>query len=1008
VLLGLTIAMGAAVAQEAPADEPWYIGRTVAFVDLYSAEADLPEDDLNPLLRVTTNQPLSVGDVRHDIEVLMRVGQFESVEVHAEPWPLSEDETGVWVQFRIVSPPRIRRVELSGTRGLPRQIARDALELTRGAPFYAEEKIPLIEAELRALLEDAGWPEARVIVSTEVAGVGILDLIVELTPGEPRRYAEVNLIGEPGVPEARIHRELRRAGIVPGRRVDRRQLSAARDALRNLYADGHQSRPFAPRRYWLESRVNLVHDIRSEGDVLNVLVESGPGLEITARGPGVPRTAEITEALQLFPGDRVTPARVPELEEALEAWFHEDGYRTPEVDVQITRTDWGHAVSVKASQGPLHRLQQISVTGATAYSEAYLTGALREAAPESLRQGFVTDAGVAAALRGVEEFYRGQGFLEIDLTVAEEEVVRSGGSRFRRDASADVRLTVAVDEGPRTWLRSLEVQGGYGLEYARVEAAQASLTGPPDVPNLRKPLVQAQLNALRQAVVEQYRSAGYLDADVRLSVVRGRTEGGEHVADAVLVIGADDPVTLRSVVVQGNIRTRRDVIVRELDLTVGEPITPEALARSRRQLYELGLFRIVSPELIGDDPRQRDLIVHIEERPNVLLESGGGVSTDQGFRATGRAIHRNIGGLGWRLSALGQIGYGWEDERWVPEFDEPLWRAALRYEANGFPDRGQRVIVEGLLNETVQEPAFRLSRRGVSVGFQLEAVDGLEALFDYRAQWRQLEDVEPGALVDQDPWTSVLDDATDPTLPSAWRYQGGPGVQLLFDRRDDRFNPTRGGFALGRAEMSDALTSGLLFMRLSSRGELLVPVRSTTFRVGYQAGAGVVGDGLTLPVEDRFFLGGADSLRGFALSTVGPANYTPRPEIDYPRQIEGLVDASALREAAAQWVYTGGDSLLAGSFEARTPLSRLGLQGWDTTQLVMFVDVGQVWFSNDAVVTELGDFTEAQPLVRVGTGVGLRLATPIGPAALELGINPVRMSSREEPRFVPHISLGAL
>lgn len=1008
MLPGLLAALGASAALAQEVDEPWYVGRTVAYVRLDSESGDLPEDDLSPLLHVSAGMPLSLGDVRHDIEVLMLAGQFESVEAVASPWPLSEDETGVELTFRIVSPPRIRRVTVSGDRGLPRQIVRDTLALTRGAPFYADEQVPLIEVELHELLADAGWPDAGLSVSTAEVAPGVLDLVVALDAGEPRRYETINLIGDLGVSEDAARRALRRVGIAPGKRVDRRKLVPARDALRDLLTDGVRPSPFAPHRQWLEARVRVGHEIHPDGDTLNVFVEAGPGLEIDSRGRGAPRSDGAAEALQLFAGDRVTVARAPEIERDLADWFHSDGYRTPTIDLTIVETDWGHRVRLRADRGPLHRLGRIRVRGATEYTEAYLASALREAAPETLRRGFVTDDGVAQALRGVEEFYRGQGFFDVTLAVSEESPDQQDLAPWRRKMSVDVDLVVLVSEGPRTWLRSLEVDGGLGLEDNRVDDARAELVGDVSEPNDRKPLIQARLDSLRQDIAERYRSAGYLNADVRLSVAQAVDDSGLRVADAVFVVESEEQVTLRSVVVQGNLRTNRDVIVRELALDVGEPITPDDLAQSRRQLYELGLFRVVSPELIGDDPYQRDLIVHLEERPNIFLEGGGGVSTDQGIRATGRAVHRNIGGLGWRVSALGQIGYGWEADSFVPDVDEPIWRAALRYEANGLPSQGQRLIIEGLLNETTQEPAFRISRRGMSVGLQVKPRSSLEALFDYRAQWRQLEDVEPGALVAQDPWYSLLDDPTSPTLPSAWRYQGGPGVQLLFDRRDDRFNPSRGGYALGRAEMSDAFTSGLLFFRLNSRGEMLIPMGFTTVRLGYIGGIGVAGNGQTLPLEDRFFLGGADSLRGFALNTVGPANLTPRPEIDHPSHVEGFIDATSLRDTATLWAYTGGDTMLAGSLEFRTPLSRLGLAGWDTTQLVTFVDVGQVWFRNPDILTESGDFTETVPAVRVGTGIGLRLATPIGPASLELGINPARLASRQEDRFVPHISLGAL
>lgn len=1002
-VLGLLGGLSIGLAQDS--EPPWYVGRTVAYVSLESTAGNLPEDDLLPLMQVALGESFSAGAVRHDIEVLMRAGQFASVEAHAEPWPLSETELGVWVQFRIVSPPRIRRVNIQGSRGLPRQIVREALSLTRGAPFFVDEQSPVIEAELRALLEDAGWPEARVVLSTRPVDNGVVDLNVDLESGDVRRYQEVNLVGDTGLPEQVLLRRLRRAGVGEGQRVDRRQLVAARDELRDLLSDG-RNLPFSTPRRWLNARVRFAHDLRPDGDILTIFVEAGSGVEINSRGRGAPRSTAAAEALQLYTGDRVETHSEEELERALVEWFAVDGHRNPMVSVRMTETDWGHRIDVNANRGALHRLRRVSVNGAREYTEAYLGSVFREGAPDSLQQRFVTDEGIQQAIRGLEEFYRGQGFLDAEVSLAAENI--GTPKWWRPRLLVDVSLVVDVAAGERTWLRSLEVLGGRGLETQRIADAQRELVGMSEDDSQRRPLSRARLDALRQEVVEAYRAAGYLNADARLEIIKQTDDSGAQVADVVMVIAPGEKLILRGVIVQGNLRTRREVILRELVIETGQPITPDALQQSRRQLYDLGLFRVVNPELLGDEPQVRDLIVHLEERPNLLLEGGAGVSTDQGIRATGRAVHRNLGGRGWRLTALGQIGYGWIADSFVPAYDEPIWTSALRYEANGFPQRGQRIIVEGLLNETSQEPAFRVSRRGVSVGLQFATLDGLEALLDYRVQWRQLEDVDPGVLLPQDPWFALFDDPQNPQLPSAWRYQGGPSVQLLYDQRDNRLNPTKGGYTLGRAELSDALGSGLLFVRLSSRGETLMTVGGSTLRIGYQAGLGMGSAGTTLPLEDRFFLGGTDSLRGFALNTVGPANLSARPELDYPSQIDALIDATALRQQPSLWVYTGGDTLVAGSVESRTPLSQLGLPGWDSTQLVLFCDVGQVWFRDTSVDTTLAALTAEGARVRVGTGLGIRMATPIGPAALELGINPARVPAREEPRFVPHISLGAL
>ena len=84
-----------------------------------------------------------------------------------------------------------------------------------------------------------------------------------------------------------------------------------------------------------------------------------------------------------------------------------------------------------------------------------------------------------------------------------------------------------------------------------------------------------------------------------------------------------------------------------------------------------------------------------------------------------------------RLSALGQVGYGWLSESWLLDLNDPVWKAAVRYEAPGIPRPSQRLIIEGLINEIAQEANYRLSRSGISVGIGFEQRSDLQAQLTY-------------------------------------------------------------------------------------------------------------------------------------------------------------------------------------------------------------------------------------------------------------------------------------
>ncbi len=982
---------------------PWYVGLPVAQVSLEAPLGGLPRENLEPLLRVRQGEPLDLADVRQDLALLVRAASFARVDALAEPWldvgPDGELRPGVRLTYRVEPPPRIVRLDIDGGDRPARRVALDAAGLHLGQPFYAGEDVDRVAERVRRALAAEGWPEARVSVQAEEPAPRELAVRVLLDVGPPHRLGRVDLTGSvfdeaaPGEPPPlaawRVRRRLRRHGLAPGRRVSAQALDAASRDLEDLLVDAG----------WLQGRVSyLVEPDPDDPTVehLGVILDGGPRTVVEGHGRGLPSGTALRELLGLGAGDRVSPELTRrDGERRVRAMADRRGWLDAEVEVAVEEQPWGNRVTVRLDRGPRAVLEGVDIEGATAFSPTYLADAMREAAPDTLGRRVLSRAGLDAAVQALVELYRGQGYLDAEVEVADLGLHPPGLLGARRRG----RPTVRVREGPRTVLRSLRVEGGDEAAAppavaARLAEARRRFEG--------QPIDPLGLDALAREVAQGWREAGYLSADAR---VETRVAEGE--AEAVLLVEPGQRALLRSIVVRGNRHTRRDVILRHVPLEVGEPISPSALAATRSRLYALDLFDVVDPTLLGEDEAYRDLLLRVEEKPTLGFELGGGVATDQGVQARGRAVDRNIGGLGHRLEAVGQVGYGWASDEWRLDLAQPVWSAALVYQAPDVPVPGHRAVGELLLHETQQRPTWRLDRSGVRVGWRVgrEGID--EFWLDAGVQRRRLDDVDTGAVVSGDPWADRLglaDGVAD--LPSAARVLGGPSFLVLRDRRNDRFNPTRGWLA----SANGAATVGLgepPSLKGSLRGERLFGLGPGVLAAVVRGGAAwVPGAGTTLGVEDRFYLGGSGSLRGFRLNEVGPANEVARPDIGFPAELAPVIDATALASTPAHWVPTGGDAMAALSVELRLPASSLGLGSLDSTSLVAFADGGWVGFLDPAVVADSDARAPDRP--RLGVGLGLRVATPIGPATFDLGVNPFPLTWRDEPRVVPHFALGAL
>jgi outer membrane protein assembly factor BamA len=131
-----------------------------------------------------------------------------------------------------------------------------------------------------------------------------------------------------------------------------------------------------------------------------------------------------------------------------------------------------------------------------------------------------------------------------------------------------------------------------------------------------------------------------------------------------------------------------------------------------------------------------------------------------------------------------------------------------------------------------------------------------------------------------------------------------------------------------------------------------------------------------IPPEQRFYAGGPNDVRGFDRNELGPVVYVvPQGEVDTAAIENRPIDPNRVTVAA-----TGGNTLAVGNVEIRVPSpvfsSRL--------RLAAFVDAGGVWQRG---------IENSTPVIRVTPGVGIRLATPLGPARLDVAYNPYRLQA---------------
>ncbi|MBN2171391.1 MAG: BamA/TamA family outer membrane protein [Candidatus Krumholzibacteriota bacterium] len=596
--------------------------------------------------------------------------------------------------------------------------------------------------------------------------------------------------------------------------------------------------------------------------------------------------------------------------------------------------------------------------------------------PRYLRDWLRSDLATLAA------HYHRHGFYDVRVySLGEEDVVYDA-------ASHSVSIRVRVEEGKRRFLRSIGFEPPLGEMERRLRRRLGLAPGDPFDPESPGQAAYRVLRALQEE--------GRFSAQVghRSRVRETPAHAATDSLDLVFQVQLGPAARLGAVVLRGH-GLREELIHRELVLRAGEPLRLAAIRESQQNLLDSGYFRSVDYRLepmpgAGAPPGEEylRLVWLFRERRMRAFEMGVGVGTVDGLRLLGGWSHRNLLDRGQRLALEGKLSlrndrdgnFGLQYEREALEWrflHVVRLRAHLSLTLFREKDYEQETRLTSLETRAIRlSAARRLSR---------STVLKVREQFDFLYQ-RTL--------------------SADAAIPEPKYLTRSLTFILDRDTRDHYFHPARGGQGLLSYEWAGGLQGGDHdFHRLQCNlthhhrsGEGVLASRIFVGFVGaYGASAvdpkpGVPDDGV--PFEERFYCGGAASVRGYDENSLGP-----RLDPESGQQAPDLPGQTLPPYAL------GGRAMLVGNLEYRFPLRVFGARN---LRGVFFVDGGGTWLDwrdisgERAFPWQHGDRTDTRR-VFYGVGAGLRYLTPLTVIRVDYGV-PLQALADSRGRW--HLSLG--
>jgi len=956
----------------ARAQEPGFEGQRVAQIRILYPSGSVVSEKIPPLA-LKVGQPFDFVAERASLRTLYSLGDYSDIRVAAL---MASD--GAEVNF-IVTPNLYNNIiTIAGLHPPPTQAAAlAALRLNLGDPFR-ESALREAVGRLRSALSDDGFYEAKVSWTIEPhPETRQMDVTVTISSGPRAHVGAVNLVNKTPYSDQELLRRLKISGKTA---VEAASFSRSNERLKK----------FLVNQGYLGAGGVITrgdYDAKSATVPLTIAVTAGPRVRVEIQGAHLTRSQQ-RRLIPIFEEGAVDEDLLQEGRRNIRDFMQSQGYFDADVAVHSEQTNQQgeRVITFDIMRGDHFRLAGVAFDGNKYFRTGLLARRLQLQPASFASRGRFSQQMLRNDIDSLRALYIANGFRDVQVTSSVDD--------HYRDKKDNLFVTLHVVEGDQTHVASLQIQGNAAISTADLLKVTGSTVG--------QPYSDFAVASDRNNVLAVYYNDGYPDAQFNQQVSPGEAPNTVRI---VYQIAEGNRVEVSNVLLSGYLFTRRGIVARQVDIQPDGPLREGDVAKTQRQLYNLGVFdrvQIAPQNPAGTDP-DKAVVVAVHEGDRITLGYGFGFEVQRvagGTNPSGTEVSASPRVI-FEIARANMFGRA-QTFSFKARASTLEYRADLAYRADNFlANRNFSLQLTGYADKSQDINTFSSTR--FEGGLQVVQKLSPSSSFLYRYFYRRVEAYNLAKTISPEEIPLL----SQPTLVS------GFGVTYARDRRDDPADPKNGTF--NTVDVSDAIRaigSGAGFFRaffqnssFHSFGRAFVFARSVRF--GFEQPLGSTVEGSTvfnpeqctqtmappdtfpeIPLPERFFAGGGTTLRGFGLNQAGPRD----PCTGFP---------------------IGGLALLVFNQELRFPM-RLP---WVGNRLggTIFYDGGNVYTDVNHItlkwkthsLTDLNYFSHT-------VGFGLRYPTPVGPVRVDFGfqLNPAyyqifdTTTSQIQPHELPHFGFS--
>jgi outer membrane protein insertion porin family len=682
--------------------------------------------------------------------------------------------------------------------------------------------------------------------------------------------------------------------------------------------------------------LGLFSDVRLQvnGDVLVVIVEERPTVaDVSFSGIKEFEDEALRKALRdigLTEGRPFDKALADRAEQELKRQYINRSMYAAQVVTTVTPGERNRVnLNFSVVEGDVAKIREIRIVGNQAFSESTLrnlfdldTGGWLSWYTKSDRY---SRAKLNADIETLRSYYLTRGYLEFRIESTQVAI---------SPEKEDMSITINISEGNRYVVKSVALEG----EYLGKEEEFKSLV------TLRAgEAYNAEDEASTvKAFTDYFGAFGYAFAQVEA------TRDIDRVNKQVSFVLRSQParrVYVRRINVEGNNRTRDEVIRREFRQLESAWYDSDRIRLSRDRVDRLGFFTAVEVDTqpVPGTPDQVDMTISVVEKPTGNLSLGAGYSQAEQLSIIAGIRQENVFGSGNYLGL--DINTSKFNRQLVLSTVDPYFT----------PDGVSRsfdAYYRTTTPYTEQGGDYRLVTPGVSVKFGVPFTEQDTVFFGIGAEQTRIEPGNGLPQAYQQYSDTFGESSTSVPLTVGWSRDG----------RDSALVPTQGRLQRFNTELG--VGGDTRYLKANYQLQQYFPLtKQYTLAFNTELGYGKGLGGKPYPIFKNFYGGGLGSVRGFDQGTLGPTSPI----------LSGT--------SAGQLVNIGGNRSIALNAEFIAPFPGAGNDR--TLRMFGFVDVGNVFGEQEKL-----SFSQ----LRASVGVGLSWISPVGPLRFAIA-NPIRKFS---------------